>query len=143
LTVPTWPTPWPEHKAERMSVNSYGIGGSNVHFVIDSAASFGIIPLSPKEFSADVPRKSLLLLSANHEESLKRLSENVKSYLGLHPDRVEDAAYTLASRREHMKLRSFMVWKGASPEGWEVAPKVKWPGPSKVAFVFTGQGAQW
>ncbi|KAF2259662.1 putative polyketide synthase [Lojkania enalia] len=143
LTVPTRPTPWPEHKAERMSVNSYGIGGSNVHFVIDSAASFGIIPPSPKEFSADAPRKSLLLLSANHEESLKRLSESVKSYLGLHPDRVEDAAYTLASRREHMKLRSFVVWKGASPEGWEVAPKVKWPGPSKAAFIFTGQGAQW
>ena len=31
LTVPLEPTPWPENKAERISVNSYGIGGSNVH----------------------------------------------------------------------------------------------------------------
>lgn len=31
MTVPLEPTPWPDHKAERISVNSYGIGGSNVH----------------------------------------------------------------------------------------------------------------
>lgn len=31
LVVPVEPSPWPENKAERISVNSYGIGGSNVH----------------------------------------------------------------------------------------------------------------
>lgn len=125
-----------------MSVNSYGIGGSNVHFVIDSAASFGITPRVPKVAAAEAPKKSLLLFSANHEDSLKRASENVKEYLSLHSDRADDAAYTLASRREHMKLRNFAVWKGTT-EGWEVAPKVKYSGPSQAAFVFTGQGAQW
>jgi hypothetical protein len=29
--VPVEPTSWPEDKAERISVNSYGIGGSNSH----------------------------------------------------------------------------------------------------------------
>lgn len=140
--MPTWPTPWPENKAERMSVNSYGIGGSNVHFVIDSAASFGITQPAAKIAATESPRKSLLLFSANHEESLKRASENVKEYLSLHPDRADDTAYTLASRREHMKFRNFAVWKG-SYEDWEVAPKVKSLGSSQAAFVFTGQGAQW
>jgi acyl transferase domain-containing protein len=33
--VPTEPTKWPEGRLERISVNSYGIGGSNVHVSLD------------------------------------------------------------------------------------------------------------
>lgn len=31
LQVPTEPTPWPFDRLERVSVNCFGIGGSNVH----------------------------------------------------------------------------------------------------------------
>ena len=31
LVVPTEPLPWPAGRCERISVNSFGIGGSNVH----------------------------------------------------------------------------------------------------------------
>ena len=31
LIVPVEPLSWPEGRAERVSVNSYGIGGSNAH----------------------------------------------------------------------------------------------------------------
>ena len=31
LIVPVEPLSWPEDRAERVSVNSYGIGGSNAH----------------------------------------------------------------------------------------------------------------
>jgi acyl transferase domain-containing protein len=31
LSVPTEPIPWPNDRAERISVNSFGIGGANVH----------------------------------------------------------------------------------------------------------------
>jgi hypothetical protein len=41
-----------------------------------------------------------------------------------------------------MKLRSFGVFSG-SEKPLEVSARVKYPGPSQVAFVFTGQGAQW
>lgn len=144
-----------------MSVNSYGIGGSNVHvsfrcldyltstvtntreqIVIDSAASFGIKTPSAKIPSTEKSRKSLLLFSAGHEESLKRVSDNIKEYLNIYPDRREDTAYTLASRREHMKLRNFSVFGDAS-ELFQVSAKVKYSGVSKVAYIFTGQGAQW
>lgn len=33
-------TPWPEERHERISINSFGIGGSNAHCIIKSAASF-------------------------------------------------------------------------------------------------------
>lgn len=31
LKVPTEALPWPKNRHERMSINSFGIGGSNVH----------------------------------------------------------------------------------------------------------------
>lgn len=31
LTVPVKATPWPSGRAKRISVNSFGIGGSNAH----------------------------------------------------------------------------------------------------------------
>lgn len=146
LTVPLEPTPWPEHKAERISVNSYGIGGSNVHFVIESAASFGI-KQSHAITSESVPPptkspKKLLLFSANHEGSLKRVAEGVKDYLKEHPERVDDTAYTLAQRREHLKLRNFSIFQGADAS-FNVSAQTKYQGLAKSAFVFTGQGAQW
>ena len=145
LVVPVEPTPWPTDRAERVSVNSYGIGGSNAHFIIDSAAQFGIGQQTHAQTSAferHKPRKNLLLFSANHKDSLKQVAENVEDYLGKHPDRVDDLAYTLAERREHLKLRSYCVVKDdASP--FEVSPQTKFQGSREAAFVFTGQGAQW
>ena len=36
LIVPVEPCPWPEDRAERVSVNSYGIGGSNAHVSLET-----------------------------------------------------------------------------------------------------------
>ncbi|KAI1333951.1 acyl transferase domain-containing protein [Xylariaceae sp. FL0016] len=41
LVVPVEACSWPKGIRERMSINSFGLGGSNVHLVIDSAASMG------------------------------------------------------------------------------------------------------
>ncbi|KAG6354258.1 hypothetical protein INS49_004863 [Diaporthe citri] len=144
LTVPVEPTPWPANRRERISINSYGIGGSNAHFVIDSAASLSAeAPTSPpRSVAAKKPRKNLLLFSANHPESLKKGAINIEEYVKNHPDRVEDLAYTLAQRREHLKLRSYcIVQDGTTP--FQVSAQFKSQGPRQAAFVFTGQGAQW
>ena len=40
LKFPTEATPWPQDGLRRMSINSFGIGGSNAHVVMDDAVHF-------------------------------------------------------------------------------------------------------
>lgn len=51
LTVPLDPTPWPTNKLERVSINSFGIGGSNGHVILDSAAAIGVAHVAHKPTS--------------------------------------------------------------------------------------------
>ncbi|KAH8592110.1 putative polyketide synthase [Bisporella sp. PMI_857] len=145
LTVPVEPMPWPANRDERISVNSFGISGSNVHIILDSAASFGLSTNNSSRTAVTVDdwrqRKELLLFSANHATALKRAEENYERYLEDHPDRLQDLAYTLAQRREHLKIRSFCVTDGTVP--FTTSSQTKSQAPIEAAFVFTGQGAQW
>ncbi|PYI20162.1 hypothetical protein BO99DRAFT_442447 [Aspergillus violaceofuscus CBS 115571] len=90
LVVPVKPGPWPENRAERMSVNSFGIGGSNVHFILDSAASFGLgasksIPLPMK---VQTRKRRLLIFSAGLPEAVKAMTRVSGGYLSKFPDPV-------------------------------------------------------
>ncbi len=40
LKLPTKPTAWPQSGLRRMSINSFGVGGSNAHVVMDDALHF-------------------------------------------------------------------------------------------------------
>ncbi|PWY84422.1 polyketide synthase [Aspergillus eucalypticola CBS 122712] len=139
LTVPLDPTPWPESRWERVSINSFGVGGSNAHLILDSARSFQIPSPTPDDFLAG---PQLLLLSASVAGSLQRMTETFENWVPQHQDQLCDLAYTLATRREHLQHRSFLI---AGPDR-VVTPspgrKVPTSAPS-LAMVFTGQGAQW
>lgn len=67
---------------------------------------------------------------------------NIEEYVKDHPDRIEDLAYTLAQRREHLKLRSYCIVQDDTTP-FQVSAQFKSQGPRQAAFVFTGQGAQW
>ena len=137
LTVPIEPTPWPRDRLARASVNSFGIGGTNAHVVIEAASSFNVP--SSMDRSIDEPR--LLLYSANTQRSLSRMAENYRNFLEIHPECAQDLAYTLALRREHLAHRTFAVAsKGIIGT---IEPAIKVSKPSSVIMVFTGQGAQW
>lgn len=93
----------------------------------------------------DVPsstNKTLLFFSANQKDALTKLAELHEAYLKTHPERLSNAAYTLARRREHLKLRGFVIADGTSPFRLTSHHKPQ-ENPSKVAFIFTGQRAQW
>lgn len=138
LTVPLEPTPWPESRLERVSVNSFGVGGANAHVVLDSAASF--LASTPKICDAPLTPQ-LLLYSANTTKSLTRMIENYKQWIEKNPGKVADLAYTLALRREHLTHRTYAIVSNGVVEN--AAQPTKAGKKPNVVMVFTGQGAQW
>ena len=70
LTGPLKPMPWPQGKPERVSVNSFGIVGANLHAILDSPASFNA-SASPSDYP-ETPQ--LLLCSANAPKSLNKMT---------------------------------------------------------------------
>lgn len=135
--MPVVPTPFPRDRAERISVNSFGIGGANAHAILESwnHATGGFI--------TSEPTPNLLLLSANTEVSLAAQKSQFQEYLRLNPDKVQDVLYTCGLRRQRLSHRSFAI---AMPDGDLVnvsggaaIPLVRSP----VTMIFSGQGAQW
>lgn len=109
---------------------------------MDSAASFGVKQGS-KVTEADAPRLGLLLFSAKSDVSLQGAVEKHSKYIERHgPSRLQDMAYTLATRRQHHDYRTFAVADGVEPLITQSTAKAKNSAKSLV-FVFTGQGAQW
>ncbi|KAH8759973.1 hypothetical protein F5883DRAFT_681694, partial [Diaporthe sp. PMI_573] len=143
LVVPVEPSPWPEGRAERMSIGSYGIGGSNVHFIIDSAASFnlGVSKAIPRAIREPKKKPTVLLFSAARPEAAKKMAETHQVYLSKYPERLGDVAYTLAERRERLKYRAFCITDGA--EQLIESNAAACQDIEQACFVFTGQGAQW
>ena len=122
---------------ERISVNSFGIGGSNAHVILDSASTHNASPR--REEASDHPQ--LLVLSASSPASLETMIEKYRAYLSNHAEAIEDLAFTLANKREHFAYRAFVV---ASREQPGSASPIAKPVPTpNVIMVFTGQGAQW
>ncbi|KAH7306034.1 polyketide synthase [Stachybotrys elegans] len=152
LVVPQEPTPWPKDRHERVSINSFGIGGSNAHVIVESAASYGVEALrreaaglkdqKTERVARNTPR--LLLYSANSPESLKKMAQQYTAFAEANPNKLSDLAYTLANHREHLPHRSFAV---ATPESSGMAaaptPPPKGGQTPNLVMVFTGQGAQW
>ncbi|KAI0005181.1 hypothetical protein F4779DRAFT_633577 [Xylariaceae sp. FL0662B] len=143
LTIPMEPTPWPAGRYERVSVNSFGIGGSNAHAIIDSTRAFLECgdEISREKNPLDVPQ--LLLYSASSTQSLKDMIDRYSVYLNTAPASLSlaDVAYTLARRREQLPFRSFEVRSRFQPGEASLPTHLsKCP---LIAMVFTGQGAQW
>ena len=137
LTVPIEATDWPGDRLERASVNSFGVGGTNAHVILDSAASFGPLWSCPPTRS----EPQLLLFSANTPRSLSKTIQDHRDFLEKDFDCVRDLAFTLANRREHLPCRGFAIAHNGSVNA--TYPTAKTLQPSSVIMVFTGQGAQW
>ena len=152
----TEPTPFPAHlPVKRVSVNSFGYGGTNAHMIVESADSF--LPFGPtyldNRTKAKAPRGTfnrkrafLLPFSAHDKATLKRNIAATGKAAGQY--NLLDLSYTLANRRSRFPSRGYAVTSYASLEGtfsstaetFTFADKKKRP---TLGFAFTGQGAQW
>ncbi|KAL2844526.1 hypothetical protein BJY01DRAFT_248143 [Aspergillus pseudoustus] len=140
LQVPVEAMPWPEGRAPRVSVNCFGVGGANAHAILDSVPSFCGDGLRPVTAPCEDAR--LLVVSSRSAESLKQRIRTVADYANNDLTNLQDLAYTLGTRREHLSHRAFVVAKPNEPiseTDFQTAPE-KAP---ELKLVFTGQGAQW
>jgi acyl transferase domain-containing protein/NADPH:quinone reductase-like Zn-dependent oxidoreductase len=156
VNVPTEPTPFPSRlPLRRVSVNSFGYGGTNAHIIVEGAESLLALPQTYK-FAAlskvktandawDQNRLFLLPFSAHDTATLKR---NVEACAVVANDYdLLDLSYTLTNRRTQFSgSKGFVV---ASPGTLGNAFQSLYVGDNKtcsslgLCFVFTGQGAQW
>lgn len=145
LKVPVELTPWPEDRAERIGVNSFGIGGSNAHVLIESARCAGVetTPANANEVGDNHPY--LLTFSANSPDALRSVVADHEAYLTAHPERLHDLSYTLTVRRESLPHRAYSVVSRNSllDKTHNVSPFERGDKKHQLVYVFTGQGAQW
>ncbi|KAH6656006.1 hypothetical protein BKA67DRAFT_515368 [Truncatella angustata] len=145
--------PWNKHDPRRSfrraSINSFGYGGANAHCIIESAEMH--VPRGYKNSSEAIPlaRTTMLLpFSATNIEALKHRVTDLAKVLDSRVISTADAAYTLGTKRSHLPVRGFLLaghtlHKDLSIDNLRLPIEGKSYSKFPLAFVFTGQGAQW
>ncbi|RAK95573.1 BcPKS5, polyketide synthase [Aspergillus ibericus CBS 121593] len=157
LKIPTSATPWPTTlpgQPRRVSVNSFGFGGTNAHAILEYPEP----EPSVKSPVTVVPAFSPLILSAASSSTLRATLQDLRNYLTAHPDtNLRDLAYTLQTRRSTLAYRKVII--AATPaeavkridalladdNGSDNGLTTRYYDVAQPAIlgVFTGQGAQW
>jgi len=146
--VPIGAQPW-DAPVRAAGVSSFGIGGTNCHMVV---ASLPRELRRQAEFreEKDGPTQDVLLLSANSEGALRRLAGAYAQALRQQP--AADVTYTaLRGRlldlpwRLSVQVCDEMVdaLSAFAEGGHDILVRSGHDAPGKLAWLFTGQGAQW
>lgn len=148
IKIPTARIPWPntDQMIPRISINSFGYGGTNAHAIVErgprtcqEVSSFGI---------DDGPH--LFILSANNQTSLRDMVKSLSDWLTKKSHiMIKNVCYTLCHRRSALPWRFSCV--ATSPTSLKTSlnqfigtmPARVAPVKKEVIFIFTGQGAQW
>ncbi|KAI0095496.1 ketoacyl-synt-domain-containing protein [Daldinia grandis] len=153
LKLPQRQQPFPQNK-KYICVNNFGYSGSNGHAVLKALPAENEIEfLDPEKFEGHIKMKRLFILSGNDEAAARKSMEQLGIFLEQHAELYQSTmprnlAYTLCQRRSQLPWRIALVADMCSKlaiglNSPEVVPKrapIKSP---KLAFIFTGQGAQW
>lgn len=146
----------PEKGPRRVSVDSFGVGGTNGHIILDHVSAYlephalanalaGHFLSSNGHTSSD---PMLLVWSASQEKSLDQMVESYTTWSRGESfrsgDELRKLAYTLGRRRSMMLWRTFsVVSEGLPITDFQAAKSVRSQGRPVAALVFTGQGAQY
>jgi acyl transferase domain-containing protein/NADPH:quinone reductase-like Zn-dependent oxidoreductase/ubiquinone/menaquinone biosynthesis C-methylase UbiE/acyl carrier protein len=148
IKVPEALEPWPQQDGvARISVNSFGYGGTNAHAVLERAER------STPAAGEDEETPRLFIMSAASQTSLLNMLATNKEWVsqnGEQASALRDLAYTLSQRRSLLPWRFSCVASNqqellnaleAGSKKSDAITRIT-PG-AKISFVFTGQGAQW
>ncbi|EMT72002.1 Lovastatin nonaketide synthase [Fusarium odoratissimum] len=156
LQVPTATIPWPEvHSGpRRVSLNSFGFGGTNVHAIVENYE-----PDASETAAVSEKFVGPLVISAETESSLATTVGKYADFIRANPDvNLEDVAFVTQTRRSVFSRRAFFSGETrdkllefldsaveTSKTGAEIG--IQAPGsssePPAILGIFTGQGAQW
>jgi natural product biosynthesis luciferase-like monooxygenase protein len=135
LRVPTDVTPWPRSSGvRRAGVSSFGFTGTNAHVVLESAPE----PVAPP---AEQPLH-ILTTSAHEPESLAARVAQLSRALG--ENAPADVCFSANTGRAHLAYRVAVVGCGVEDltRALAEATPARADAMPRVAFLFTGQGAQ-
>ena len=145
LSFPTSATPWTGPRLA--GISSFGISGTNAHLILAEAEP----PVSQLDATAG---PWLFVLSAHSQPALISRLKQLADWLEAHADAsLADLAFTLAQRRSRLRHRRAVFAR----DGQELIQALRaaaqacrqddqLPAPPErpgLAFVFSGQGAQW
>ena len=147
--IPTEPKPWPRgDRPRRAGVSSFGFSGTNGHLVVEEAPA-----AAPADSIA--PPLQVLTFSAKSAAALDELASRMAQRLANDEDlSLAAAAYTANTGRSHFAHRTAIVAgscrdvalaiaNGSVPEAEVYRGEVPPGGGLELAFLFTGQGAQY
>ena len=154
MRVVTERTPLAARRVPRIGgVSSFGFSGTNAHVVVEEAPA----PRPSSRAAAERPTH-LLTLSAKTRAALQALAARYAAHLPAHPEQAwPDVCYTANAGRAHLPQRLALVadapaaaqarlaavaTAAGSPEG-VVMGRAPASGAPPLAFLFTGQGAQY
>ncbi|KAH8811665.1 putative polyketide synthase [Xylogone sp. PMI_703] len=156
IKVPRSLEPWPSNSPRRVSLNSFGYGGTNGHVIMEHVDQYighersrNGTAVNGKSSSG---RRRVFTFSAKDEEASLRMISNMRTYLKEHTDMdkevfLDNLAYTLGQRRTAFPW--MIATTATSPKELIDALEDKSLKPGRrqenlrIGFVFTGQGSQW
>jgi acyl transferase domain-containing protein/acyl carrier protein len=143
--VPTVPTAWTPTGRRIAGVSSFGISGTNAHVVLEEAPSEG----DDQPAGISEPPAQLLTLSARSEHALDAMKERLTEHLSRHLDLPLGDVCATANRGRSRFAHRYAVVAASTEElqrrlaaGEGARGQIDTRAP-RIAFLFTGQGAQW
>ncbi|MFD5438072.1 SDR family NAD(P)-dependent oxidoreductase, partial [Kitasatospora sp. NPDC127067] len=156
--------PWPEaDRPRRAGVSSFGISGTNAHIILESAPSpagpttTGHGPMEPIGAGRGPAGPTTMgegpvvwPLSGGTQAALREQARSLRVHLAAAPaPEPADVAWSLATTRAELEHRAVAVGRDGADllrqldrlAAEEAAPAAA-GGPGRLAFLFTGQGAQ-
>jgi malonyl CoA-acyl carrier protein transacylase len=150
IKVPTQSTPWLRSERPRIAgISGFGYSGTNAHVIVAQAPV-----MAHKASQRDNRPTHLLTLSAKHENALTELATHYIDYLSSEDTAaIADICYTANVGRTHFENRLAVVGKSREEIKQKLSDYITsrnaiYKNPeiehtSKIAFLFTGQGAQY
>ncbi len=154
VRVPAVLTPWEPIDGHRMAgVSSFGFSGTNAHIVLEAAPDTA--PTDAARVAAERPAH-VLTISARSEAALGNLADRYRQHLAGTRESFADICHTAGIGRAQFPHRIAVVatsttealdrldsWRAGRATGGVAAGVIESVDQPKIAFLFTGQGAQY